>query len=81
MKDYNDFTDDDFREILNGIRKNTTAFDGVEVTIKCIRYELLNILKHDDVEVAETGYFVARLINVLSDLGIYKGERLTDDKA
>ena len=81
MKDYNDFTDDDIREILNGICKNTTAFDGVEVTIKCIRYELLNILKHDDVEVAETGYFVERLINVLSDLGIYKGERLTDDKA
>ena len=81
MKDYNDFTDDDFRQILNGIRKNTTAFDGVAVTVKCIRYELLNILKHDDNAVAETGYFVARLINVLSDLGIYKGEALTDDKA
>ena len=81
MKDYNDFTDEDFIEIFKGIQRNTTAFDGVAVSVKCANYDLLNMLKHDENDVAEFAYHVARLINNLDYLGIIKKEILTDDKA
>lgn len=79
MKDYNDFTDDDYKQIFKGIRRNTTALDCVAVAIKCINYDLLDMLKHDKNDVAEFAYNVARLKNTLVYLGIIETEKLTDE--
>jgi len=76
MKDYNDFTDDDYREMFKGIHRNTTALDGVAVAIKCINYDLLDMLKHDKPDVAEFAYNVARLKNTLEYLGLIETETL-----
>ena len=81
MIDYNYITDERLRSFLNGMREETTAFDGVAVSVKCANYDLLNMLKHDKNDVAEFAYHVARLINNLDYLGIIKKEILTDDKA
>tara|TARA_B100001059_G_C17599408_1_gene458738 strand:- start:308 stop:580 length:273 start_codon:yes stop_codon:yes gene_type:complete len=89
MKDYLNLIDNikseeltnlDYQYIFNTIEKETLIFDDIKHNITCVRYELLNLLKHDDNAVAETAYHMAKIINLLRYWEIYKGEQFTDNE-
>ena len=80
MKNYSYFTPSDFKDTFQRIRENTLIFDDLRDQITCIRYGLLDCLKHDDIVVSETAYHTAKLINLLKYWEIYKGEKFTDEK-
>ena len=78
MKDYSDFTNEDYQRMFEGIAKHTYLFDDIQFNADCVRQQLGTLLRDGDEVTSSTAYHMAKVLNLLRYFKIIKGEHFTD---
>jgi hypothetical protein len=78
MKNYSDFTNEDYQRIFEGIAKETYIFDDIQFNADCVRQQLGTLLRDGDEITSSTAYHMAKVLNLLTYFKIIKGKHFTD---
>lgn len=78
MKSYEDFTNEDYQRIFEGIAKETYIFDDIQFNADCVRQQLGTLLRDGDEITSSTAYHMAKVLNLLTYFKIIKGKHFTD---
>jgi hypothetical protein len=70
MKSYEDFTNEDYQRIFEGIAKDTYIFDDIQFNADCVKVDLLKLLEHEEETVSSTAYHMAKTLKLLEYWGI-----------
>lgn len=79
MKNYSDFTNEDYQRIFEGIAKETYIFDDIQFNADCVRQQLGTLLRDGDEITSSTAYHMAKVLNLLTYFKIIKGKHFTDE--
>lgn len=79
MKDYSDFTNEDYQDLFKGIAKNTYIFDDIQFNVNCVKQQLGELLRDGNENVSSTAYHMAKVINLLTYFNIVDGKHFTDE--
>ncbi len=81
MKNYSDFTNEDYQRIFEGIAKETYIFDDIQFNADCVRQQLGTLLRDGDEATSSTAYHMAKVLNLLTYFKIIKGRHFTDENS
>ena len=79
MKNYSEFTNEDYQRIFEGIAKETYIFDDIQFNADCVRQQLGTLLRDGDEATSSTAYHMAKVLNLLTYFKIIKGKHFTDE--
>ncbi len=68
MKDYSDFTNEDYQYLFKAIAENTYIFDDIQFNVNCVKQQLGAFLRDGNDNVSSTSYHMAKVINLLTYL-------------